>query len=104
MWPNRSRRVGMRWLIGLVVVAAVAAAGWWYYVADGAVPTQANYKTDVAGWRALIAEDTAQLPTEIRVEIVGKDSVPLAAMQAGAPFDEYPRVRAAFQVNAPSGS
>jgi len=97
----------MKWLIRigvtLLVLAGIGAAAWWYFVADGAVPATATFKTDVAAWRALVAEDT-QLPTEIRIEIVGKDSVPLAAMQAGAPFDEYARVRAAFQVNGPTGS
>ena len=98
----------MSWLVRigvtLLVLAVIGAAAWWYYIADGAVPVIATYKTDVATWRALVANDTTQLPTEIRVEIVGSDSVPLAAMQAGAPFTEYPRVRAAFQVNGPTGS
>jgi glyoxylase-like metal-dependent hydrolase (beta-lactamase superfamily II) len=90
--------------IGLLVVVAGLAAAYWYYVADGAVPSTATYKTDIAGWRALIAADTAALPSEIRVEIVGRDTVPLAAMQAGAPFAGYRRVRASFQLNGPSGS
>jgi glyoxylase-like metal-dependent hydrolase (beta-lactamase superfamily II) len=68
------------------------------------VPSAASFKTDITAWRALVAADTASLPSEIRVEIVGRDTVPLAAMQAGAPFDEYKRVRVAFQLNGPSGS
>jgi glyoxylase-like metal-dependent hydrolase (beta-lactamase superfamily II) len=51
-----------------------------------------------------VSGDAGQLPTEIRIEIVGRDAVPLAAMQAGSAFDEYPRVRAAFQLNGPTGS
>lgn len=94
------RRIG----IALLVLAAILAGAYWYYVADGAVPASASYKTDIAGWRALVAADTASLPTDIRVEIVGRDAIPLGAMQAGAPFDEYKRVRAAFQLNGPTGS
>jgi glyoxylase-like metal-dependent hydrolase (beta-lactamase superfamily II) len=86
------------------MLVAVLAGAYWYYVADGAVPATASYKTDVAAWRALVVADTASLPNEIRVEIVGRDTVPLGAMQAGAPFEEYRRVRAAFQLNGPSGS
>ncbi len=94
------RRIG----IAILVLVAVAAGAYWYYVADGAVPSTAAYKTDIAGWRALIAADTVPPPTEIRVEIVGRDTVPLGAMQAGAPFEQYKRVRAAFQLNGPTGS
>lgn len=98
----------MGWMRGigitLLVVAAGLGGGYWYYVADGAVPATATFKTDIAGWRALIAADAAQLPAEIRVEYVGRDTVPLGAMQAGAPFQDYKRVRAAFQVNGPAGS
>ena len=98
----------MKWLRRLgvfaLVLAVIGAGAYWYYVADGAVPATAAYKTDIAAWRALVSADTAELANEIRVEIVGRDSVPLGAMQAGARFDEYPRVRASFQLNGPSGS
>jgi glyoxylase-like metal-dependent hydrolase (beta-lactamase superfamily II) len=98
----------MRWIgrigIAILVLAAGLGGAYWYYVADGAVPASASYKADIAAWRTLVAADTASLPSEIRVEIVGRDKIPLAAMQAGAPFDEYKRVRAAFQLNGPSGS
>jgi glyoxylase-like metal-dependent hydrolase (beta-lactamase superfamily II) len=90
--------------IGLLIIAAVLAGAYWYYVADGAVPSTATYQTDIAGWRALVAADTATLPTEMRVEYVGRDTLPLGAMQAGAPFEQYKRVRASFQLNGPTGS
>jgi glyoxylase-like metal-dependent hydrolase (beta-lactamase superfamily II) len=94
----------MKWLVRLGVVALLLAAAYWFEVLDGAVPGAAAYKTDIAAWRQLVSVDSAQLPTEIRVEIVGRDAVPLAAMQAGASFDPYARVRAAFQLNGPGGS
>jgi len=93
-----------RGMLAILVLAALVAGAYWYYVADGAVPATATYKTDIAMWRDLVSGDTGSLPNEIRIEIVGRDSVPLAAMQAGASFEEYPRVRAAFQLNGPSGS
>jgi glyoxylase-like metal-dependent hydrolase (beta-lactamase superfamily II) len=95
----------MKWVWrGIVALVVVAAGAYWYLIADGAVPSSSTYKTDIALWRQLVAGDSAQLPAEIRVEVAGRDTVPLAAMQAGAAFDEYPRVRAAFQVNGPGGS
>jgi glyoxylase-like metal-dependent hydrolase (beta-lactamase superfamily II) len=94
----------MKWLVRLGVVGVILAAAYWFEVLDGGVPSTPTYKTDIAAWRQLVSGDGAQLPSEIRIEIVGRDSVPLAAMQAGAAFDEYPRVRAAFQLNGPSGS
>jgi glyoxylase-like metal-dependent hydrolase (beta-lactamase superfamily II) len=94
----------MKWLVRIAIVAAILAALYWVEVLDGAVPSIATYKTDIGAWRQLVAGDATQLPNEIRIEIVGRDAVPLAAMQAGAPFDEYPRVRAAFQVNGPAGA
>ncbi len=98
----------MGWMRGigitLLVVAVGLGAAYWYYVADGAVPASATYQTDIAGWRALVAADTASLPSEIRVEYVGRDTIPLGAMQAGAPFEQYKRVRASFQLNGPTGS
>ncbi len=98
----------MKWLIRLgvavLILAVMGGGAYWFYIADGAVPAAAAYKTDVAQWRALVSGDAAELPTEIRIEIVGRDTVPLAAMQAGAPFEEYSRVRASFQLNGPTGS
>jgi glyoxylase-like metal-dependent hydrolase (beta-lactamase superfamily II) len=98
----------MRWLrrfgVAALVLAAIGAGLYWYYVADGAVPAQSAYKTDIAAWRQLVSGDSAQLPNEMRVEIVGQDAVPLGAMQAGSPFEDYPRVRASFQLNGPAGS
>lgn len=94
----------MKWLVRLGIVAVILAGAYWFEILDGGVPASATYKTDIAAWRSLVSGDSAQLPNEIRIEIVGRDAVPLAAMQAGAPFTEYPRVRAAFQLNGPAGS
>ena len=98
----------MKWLRRLgtaaVVLVAVGAVAYWYYVADGSVPATSAYKTDAAGWRQLVAGDTAQLPTEVRVEFVGRDTMPFMAVQGGGANLDFARVRAAFQLSGPAGS
>ncbi len=98
----------MKWFARLVILAvvliAVAGVAYWYYVADGAVPAETTYKTDIAGWRRLVSGDTAQLPTEIRIELVGRDTMPFLAVQAGGANIDFARTRAAFQLNGPAGS
>lgn len=98
----------MGWMgrIGIVLLAALAlgGGGYWYFVADGDVPAGGDYKADIAAWRALVADDTAALPNELRVEIVGRDKIPFAAVEAGGAFSPYLMVRTAFQLNGPQGS
>ncbi|MEQ1756602.1 MAG: MBL fold metallo-hydrolase [Micropepsaceae bacterium] len=98
----------MRWLrgIGIVLVAllALGGAGYWYYVLDGAVPATSNYRTDIAGWRALVVGDAVQLPTSIRIEFVGRDAMPFAAVQGGGANVDFARARVAFQLEGPSGT
>lgn len=87
-----------------LVLLAIGAGFFWYYVADGNVPEATAYKTDIAGWRQLVAGDTAQLPTEVRLEIVGRDTMPFIAVQAGGANNNFARVRTSFQLNGPAGS
>jgi glyoxylase-like metal-dependent hydrolase (beta-lactamase superfamily II) len=98
----------MTWLkrIGAVAVVLLAMGGsaYWYYVADGGVPAETRYKTDVAAWRELISGDTRQLPVEIRIEFVGRDTMPFMAVQAGGANRDFARTRAPFQLNGPAGS
>jgi len=98
----------MGWLgrigIGLLVIIVIAGGAYWYLLADGEVPAMSSYKADIAGWRALVANDTAELPNEIRVEIVGRDSIPFGIAQAGGGYEPYVMARTAFQLNGPSGS
>lgn len=98
----------MTWLkrigVVLLILVALGAGAWWYYIADGAVPEQSTYTADIARWRTLIANDTAELPREIRVEIVSTAQIPFAAVQAGGAFTPYKMVRTAFQLVTPSGS
>ena len=87
-----------------LVLLAIGAGFFWYYVADGSVPETSAYKTDIAAWRQLVAGDTAQLPNEIRIEIVGRDTMPFVAVQAGGANKDFARVRTSFQLNGPAGS
>src|SRR5258708_25245963 len=96
-WP---RRLGL----ALVALLALGGAAYWYYVADGTVPAQTSYKTDIAGWRQLASGDTSQLPNEIRVEFVGRDTMPFIAVQGGGANKDFARTRASFQLNGPAGS
>jgi hypothetical protein len=92
----------MKWVrrLGVAFVALLATGGaaYWYYVGDGAVPATSAYRTDIAGWRALVAGDTAELPTEIRIEFVGRDLLPFAAVQGGGTNVDFRRARVAFQL------
>ena len=88
----------------ILVVAGVLGGGYWYLLADGAAPATSTYEADIAEWRALVSADMASLPNEIRVEVVGRDTVPRAATEAGAPFEPYVMARTAFQLNGPQGS
>ncbi len=98
----------MTWLrragIALVVLLVLGGAAYWYYVADGAVPAQTSYKTDIAGWRQLVSGDTSQSPNEIRIEFVGRDTMPFIAVQGGGASKDFARTRASFQLNGPAGS
>ena len=98
----------MGWLgrigIALLVLIVIAGGGYWYLLADGEVPEATSYKADIAAWRALVAGDTAALPSEIRVEVVGRDSIPFGIAQAGGGYKPYVMARTAFQLNGPAGS
>jgi glyoxylase-like metal-dependent hydrolase (beta-lactamase superfamily II) len=98
----------MGWLgrIGIVLLVLIVVAGgvYWYLLADGEAPATSSYKTDIAAWRALVANDTAELPNEIRVEVVGRDSIPFGIAQAGGGYKPYVMARTAFQLNGPEGS
>lgn len=98
----------IRWLgrigIGLLVLIVAVGGAYWYLLADGEVPPSSSYKADIAAWRALVAGDTAELPNEIRVEVVGRDSIPFGLAQAGGGVGPYVMARTAFQLNGPAGS
>jgi len=89
---------------GVLVLIALAAPAYWYYVADGNVPAESSYKADIALWRGLVKDDGAQLPNEIRIEFVGRDTMPFIAVQGGGANKDFARARTAFQLNGPAGA
>jgi glyoxylase-like metal-dependent hydrolase (beta-lactamase superfamily II) len=97
---NRLVRIGLE----VVVVLALLGGVYWYYVLDEAVPEASNAQLDITAWRALVRDDAAQLPSDIRVEFVGRDLIPFAAVEAGGAFEPYTMARTAFQVNGAVGS
>lgn len=97
---TRGVRIGLE----AIVVLLLLGGAYWYYVLDGAVTDASGYKLDIAAWRQLVRDDAVQLPTDIRVEFVGRDLVPFAAVQAGGAFSPYTMARTAFQVNGAVGS
>jgi glyoxylase-like metal-dependent hydrolase (beta-lactamase superfamily II) len=94
----------IRIVVEVIAVLALVGLAYWYYALDGAAPESSTYKLDIAGWRELVRDDAAQLPTDIRVEFVGRDLIPFAAVEAGGAFEPYTMARTAFQVNGAVGS
>lgn len=97
---NRLVRIALE----VIVVLALLGGVYWYYVLDGAVPEASSVQLDINAWRELVRDDAAQLPTDIRVEFVGRDLIPFAAVEAGGAFEPYTMARTAFQVNGAVGS
>ncbi|MBI1213041.1 MAG: MBL fold metallo-hydrolase [Alphaproteobacteria bacterium] len=94
----------MKWLVRLGVVALLLVAAYWFEVLDGGVPSTSTYKTDIAGWRQLVAGDSGQLPTEVRIEFIGRDTMPFIAVQGGGENKDFARTRASFQLDGAAGS
>ena len=57
--------------------------------------------TDIA---LLKVAASTPLPLEIRIEVVGRDVMPFAAVQGGGANTDFARLRAAFQLNGRAGS
>lgn len=95
----------MKWLVGFVVVLAALAGLAWYAVLDGAAPARAEGVFDLAGYRALVADDAPEtLPSDVRVEFVGASDAPSFATEAGAFHGRVRMTYTAFQIVAPDGA
>ena len=103
---EKGNRMGWLGRIGIALLVLIVAAGvaYWYLLADGDVPAATQYKTDIEAWRALVAGDTAELPNDVRVEVVAKDELPFGIVQAAGGYKPYVMARTAFQLNGPAGS
>lgn len=71
----------------LIAIAAlltlIAGAVWWLLLADSKAPAEAPGLFAIEDWRALMPDDAASLPTEIRVLEIGRDKAPGFAARAG---------------------
>jgi glyoxylase-like metal-dependent hydrolase (beta-lactamase superfamily II) len=65
------------------LIAVFAGAFWWLLLADSKAPAEAPGLFAIEDWRALMPDDAASLPTEIRVLEIGRDKAPGFAARAG---------------------
>lgn len=70
-------------LVAAALFAVVLGAFWWLLLADSKAPAEAPGLFSIEDWRALMPEDAASLPTEIRVLEIGRDKAPGFAARAG---------------------
>lgn len=87
---------------GAGVVVSLALAIWWFAI-DARAPESANGVFDIATYRALVSGDAGNLPTEVQLEIVGADTAPLFAAEAGGGFGIFHTAYTSFRVVSPSG-
>lgn len=94
----------MKWLAGIAIVLAALAALFWYAVIDASAPAEAEGLVDLAAYRQLVADDSAEtLPTDVNIEFVGESNAPGFATQAGAFGGEVTLSYNSFQVVGPGG-
>lgn len=71
-------------LIGLgVVLLILLGAGWWLLLSGSKAPAKVQGVMDLAGWRALVAEDAGQGPDRVGWLEIGHAPFPSFAVQAG---------------------
>ncbi|MFN7055914.1 hypothetical protein [Hyphomonas sp.] len=66
-----------------VILVAAGAAFWWLFLSGSKAPARAPGVMDIAGWRALIAEDAGRGPERIGWLEVAHDNFPAFVVQAG---------------------
>lgn len=84
----------------LVALAVIAAAVWWLML-DSRAPGSAEGEFDLAAYRALVQSD-ADLPTDLRMEIIGRDEAPKYAAETGGGFSKMPLYYTAAQIVSPN--
>jgi hypothetical protein len=93
------------WLIVIgALLLSLGVIAYWGLI-DGDAPARAEGEFDLAGYRALVADDAPEtLPTAVRAEFVGASEAPGFAAEAGA-FNAGMRefTYGGFQIEAPGG-
>ena len=92
-----------RILIGAAILFAVFLLAGAYLFGSEDVPETTDYLLDVPGLRALAESPGADLPLEVRYEVIATGELPRAAIMAGESFDPVAMPRPVFQVLYPDG-
>lgn len=85
----------------IALIGIVFAAAFWWLLLDSRAPSSADDVFDIAAYRALIADDD-ELPSDVRVEIVGSDEAPGFAVETGGGFSKHALYYTALQIISPS--
>ncbi len=85
-------------IVAAALIAVFAGAFWWLLLADSKAPDEAPGLLVIEDWRALMPEDAAALPTEIRVLEVGRDKAPGFAARAGGFGTDWNTTYSSIQV------
>lgn len=97
-----------RWLrlslIVLAVIAVILGGLYWWFLGDNGRPSDPPvFSIDMSALREA-AVQPGGLPTEVRVEIVGRGTYPRATIAAGGGFTGFDMAMAAYQVVYPDRS
>ena len=75
----------LKWTIRIVGIAAFIFGGlfWWLILSGSTAPKAAPGVFDLNDWRSKAAAATSELPLEIKIHEIGRDTAPPFAAQAG---------------------
>lgn len=92
----------LRWMVGVgATLVVIAGAGFWWLFLDASPPKAATATFNVPAYRALVAGDSGAKPAELRIEIIGEDSAPSIAAEAGNFLGTFDLVYSSFQIVFP---
>lgn len=99
-----SMKLFLRLLLVFALMGAVSLLSGCYYLESEPVPDVSNYDLDLAELRRLARSDEGELPSEIRLEMIGTATLPGAMMMAGRSWDPIEMTHVVFQVVWPNGN
>lgn len=93
-----------RLLFAIVLLMVTTSLSGCYYLDSEPVPEVSDYNLDLTELRALARGGSGDLPSEVRMEMVGTAQLPGAMMMAGRSWDGVEMTHVVFQVVWPNGS
>ena len=87
----------------VLTIALTTAGAGYYYVFDGSIPNKSSYEFDINEVRNQARSAKGNLPTQVNVETLARNSVPLFALRAGGGLTNTDMVRSVFQIETPNG-